>query len=212
VVENAPLEQSQLRAGVEPELVSEHLLTGPVGRERIGRPVAAVEREHQLCEQPFAVRVLAHERLELADERAVAAEGEVGLDPVLERRQAGVGDAGDLRPGERLVGEVGERVAAPQSQCRAEELARARRVAICKPLSRFFDQRLEPLAVDLSGRRQEHVAAAARLQHIAAERLAQVRDVDLDRLRRRRRWPLAPELVDQAIARDDFAAMQQQDC
>jgi hypothetical protein len=47
----------------------------------------------------------------------VAAEREVGLDPLLERGEAEFLEPSDLGLRERLVGEVRERVAAPQVQC-----------------------------------------------------------------------------------------------
>ena len=49
------------------------------------------------------------------------------------------------------------------------------------------------------------------VDHPAPERLAQVRDVALKRLGRRRRRTPAPQLVDQALAREHRAAVQHQD-
>ena len=44
-------------------------------------PAGAVEGEHQLRAELIAQGMLRDEPLELADERAVFAEGEIGLDP-----------------------------------------------------------------------------------------------------------------------------------
>ena len=60
--------------------------------------------------------MLGDERLELADELVVAPEREVRVDPELDRRQPDLLEPGDRRLGEALVGEVGERRAAPQRQ------------------------------------------------------------------------------------------------
>src|SRR5262249_1667149 len=51
-------------------------------------PTRAVEREHELAAGPLTVWVLGDQRLELADQLRVAAERDVGLDPLLERGQA----------------------------------------------------------------------------------------------------------------------------
>jgi hypothetical protein len=44
------------------------------------------------------------------------------------------------------------------------------------------------------------------------ERSAQLQDVVLDDLRGRRRRPLAPELVDDAVGRDHLVAMEEEQC
>jgi hypothetical protein len=56
------------------------------------------------------------ERFELADQLCVGAECEVGLEAFLERCEAQLLETGDLALGERLVGEVGERRAAPEGE------------------------------------------------------------------------------------------------
>src|SRR5207249_8979255 len=50
-----------------------------------------------------------------------------------------------------------------------------------------------------------------RVETVAGQRLAQLGDVDVDRLFGRGRGRLAPELVDQALARDELVRMQEQD-
>jgi hypothetical protein len=47
-------------------------------------PARAIEREHQLRAKTLAQRMLANESLELGDELRMAAEREVGLDPLAE--------------------------------------------------------------------------------------------------------------------------------
>ena len=106
----------QLLARLEPELVGELALRLAVGAERLGLPAGAIEREHQLAAQPLAQRMLGDERVELADQLRVPARGEIGVDPLLERRPAQLLEPRDLGLRERLVGEVGERRAAPQRQ------------------------------------------------------------------------------------------------
>ena len=50
-----------------------------------------------------------------------------------------------------------------------------------------------------------------RVNTVSGQRLSQLGDVDVDRLSGRRRGRLAPELVDQALARDELVRMQEQD-
>ena len=76
----------QLRAGLDADLLDQRARACAVGVERLGLPPAAVEREHALGVQALAQRLLAHQRVELADDLAVAAGGEVALDRELERR------------------------------------------------------------------------------------------------------------------------------
>src|SRR5436190_1337086 len=68
---------------------------------------------------------------------------------------------------------------------------------------------IEPVGVD-----PDAVAAVRgrdRVETVPAERLAQLGDVDVDRFFGRGRRRLAPELVDQALARDELVRMQEQD-
>ena len=113
--EDRPLELLQLDARLEPELVVQERPRPPVDLEPFGLPAAAVEREHQLRAEALAVGVLGDERLELGDERELAAERELGVDPLLDRRQPQLLEPLDLDPRERLELEVGERPSVPQS-------------------------------------------------------------------------------------------------
>jgi hypothetical protein len=113
VVEDLLLEPPQLRPPLEPELVVQPPAAGAIGGERVGLASGSVQREHQLAEEPLPVRVLGDQRLQLADQLALAAKGQIGVDPVLERRQARLLQPCDLAPRERLVRQVGERLTPP---------------------------------------------------------------------------------------------------
>ena len=89
--------------------------------------------------------MLGDDRLELSDELAVAPELEVGVDPRRERAQPQLLEAGDLRLGELLVGEVRERGPAPERERRTKALrAYGRLGASC-----LRDQPLEDREVQL---------------------------------------------------------------
>jgi len=59
--------------------------------------------------------VLGHQALELADELAVAAEREIRVDPILERREVKLLEPTDLALRPRFVRELDECRAAPES-------------------------------------------------------------------------------------------------
>ena len=194
--ENRLLEAAQLLAGLDPELLDEDATRLAVGGERVRLAPGAVERQDLLAAQPLAERVLGDERLQLARERRVAAGGEVGLDPLLQHRDAQLLEPLRLRLRPALVAEVRERRAAPE----VERLAvRAGRRELLEAA------RVDPLGVEL-----ERVAAAARRDRVASERLAQLRHVDLDDLRRRLGGRAVPELLDEPVGRHRLGRMERE--
>ena len=66
--------------------------------------------------EPLAQGMLLDQRLELADHLGMAAAREVGVDRQFDRPHAKLVQAPDLSGGERLVGDVGERLAAPERE------------------------------------------------------------------------------------------------
>ena len=163
----------------------------PIGLERLGLAAAAIQRQHPLPVQPLTQWLLGNQRLELADHLAVPTRGEVALDRQLDRRQPQLLESADLRGRERLVGQVRQRGAAPQRE-------RLTRLAV-------RDEPLEPPRVDVIGVEPQLVSAPARDDLRAAtggrQHLAQLRHVVLHHLVGARRMPVAPEGVDQAVAR-----------
>ena len=132
------LELPERRARLEPELVERRPRVA-VGLERLRLPARAVEREHELAPEPLAVRMLGDQRLELADQARVAAEREVGLDPLLERRQPELLEPAGLDPRERLLAELGQRRPAPEGERLAQQARRAAGVGV----ARLGDEPLE---------------------------------------------------------------------
>ena len=112
--------------------------------------------------------MLGDQRTELADELGVAAERKVGLDPFFEREQAQLLQARDLGDEGALVGEVGQRVAAPERKRLAQ--LRGRLAGLCS--ARFSGEPLEPREVDLAGVDLEDVAGRAGVPGLPAQRLA----------------------------------------
>src|SRR5439155_413357 len=76
-----------LDARLEPELLVQERPRPPVDVEPFRLPAAPVEREHQLCTEALAIWMLSAERLELRDERELAPERGLRVDPLLDRGQ-----------------------------------------------------------------------------------------------------------------------------
>jgi hypothetical protein len=133
---------------------------------------------------------------------------EVGVDSQLGRALAQVLEPADLGGRERLVREVGERVAAEQR----ERLAR-RPVGLTRrgrPPG-LGDEPLKAVHVDELGIDPQLIAAPAR-EDLRAPLLrhhpAQTPDVVLDHLGRARRRLLAPQTLDQPVGRDGAIRLQ----
>ena len=118
----------QSRTGLDAELGDEHRASAAVHRERLGLPSRAVERQHQLAAQPFPQGLGLDQRRQLADHLAVPAARELGLEAVLPGGEPGFLQRAEDRPGDARVGQVGQRLAAPQRERAAEDLGRGTRV------------------------------------------------------------------------------------
>src|SRR5262245_5099759 len=145
------------------------------------------------------------ERFQLANELSLAAELELGVDPLLDRSEAQLLEARDLALGEGVVGEIGERRSAPERERLGQRRRTRRRVAAVRS-----DGPLEAGEVELLGLDVEQVAGRARIQSLRREQLAQVGDIDLEGRPRRLRGALAPEAVDQRVAGNDLVRMQEE--
>ena len=187
----------------------------PVDIERLGLPAAAIERKHQLPSQPLAQRVGGDEHLELAHHLGVAPQRQIGLDPLLERGEAKFVEPRDLGLRERLVREVGERRTTPERQADAQRLGGLCRSVVGQRPPSVIEGALEAVQVELARGDLHHVPVPAREQRslriAVAERLAELRHVDLDGLGGGRRRRPTPQVVDQPLARDDLVRVQQQE-
>ena len=179
-----------------------------VGCERVRLPSAAVEPEHQLRPQRLAQRMLGHERLELADQAGMAAEGEVGVDA---RAQApgAAPPAARRRRRERLVAHVLQRRTAPELEragerppCRVVLAPGERVVALAGEL-------LEAIRVEIGVERQP-VPARPEGDRLVAEHPAQARHDDLQRVAWVHRERVAPERLDRDVRRHHPRRVEQQ--
>ena len=163
----SPARALQGGARLDAELLDEETPRLAIDLERLCLATRAVERQHELRAQPFAEGVLANERLELADELCEAAERKVGFDAPLERREAELFEAENLRLRERLVREVGERrVRARGREPRGGVALRVSGAACCASSTSCSKRRRS----SSSGVDSDQVARLLRDDHVAAER------------------------------------------
>jgi hypothetical protein len=211
------LELAQLFAGLDPELLDELAPDVAVGLERLGLPPRSVERQHQSASDPLAQGMLEGEGLELADDLPVPSQGELGIDPLLHGGEAKVLQARDVLLEGIFESQVRERSPPPQRK-RFAQLARG--PPGITGLSRdpgFGHGSLEPIEVELSVIEAKLVARRAGDEDptgaagaLGLEQVAELGDVHLERLSRRPGRALAPQRLDQPIARDDLVRVQKQ--
>ena len=168
MLQDRALERLQLGARLETQILGEGAVRRAVRVQRVRLSARSVERQHELPAQPLSERVLADEILELADELGVAPDREVGVDAGLDGGEPQPVQAGDVRLGERLVGEVGQRLAAPQRQGVAQHLGRVAGVGGPRCLQEIAEAR----DVELARLDVEDVAGRTRREPVRAEVLA----------------------------------------
>ena len=209
--EDCALELFERLARLEAELVDQRSPRTLVHGERVRLSSRAVEREHQLRAEPLPERLLRDQLLELADELAVSAEREIGVDPVFERRESKLVEADDLRLRERLPGEIGERGPAPQRERRPQAVGSGSGVTGRKRSPALLAEPNELEEVDALRLDHEPITRRRCLERAFGQQLSQLRDVDLDRVPSRFGGFLSPERVDQPVARHDVVRVEEQD-
>ncbi len=184
--EDRHLDVAQLPTRLDAQVLDEGVARGLVRGQRVRLPTRTVERDHQLSPESLPVRVACDEGLELGDVD-VAAEGELGIDAVLDRRDACLLEARHLADRESLACEVGERCLAPQRERLAEQHRGARDASLRCERAGDADHAIEAEEVDLFGVDGEDVSGGLGQQHrrlgagtaVGFQRLAQVGHVHL---------------------------------
>ena len=110
------LQPPQLAARLDADLLDQHCARLAVGLEGLRLAPAAVQREHAPGVQLLAQRVLVDQRVELADHLAVPAGARSASIASSARAQPQLLESPDLGARERLVGHVGQCLAAPQRE------------------------------------------------------------------------------------------------
>jgi hypothetical protein len=187
--------------------------------ERLGLPAAAVQRQHPSRPEPLPQRVLPRKSLELTDQFTVPARRQLGVDPVLLRVHPELVETGRLRPGERLIGELGQRRASPQRQ-RLGQLRRrgGARIPVAQGDPSLGGELLEATGVHLVLVDVEQVARWAREDQAAGragspprlEGRPEAGDVVLQGRRGVGRRPIAPDDVDEPVERHHLVGVDQE--
>ena len=153
--------------------------------------------------------MLGDQRLELADHLVVAAEPEVGLDPVLVRDESQLLEPRDRALGEGLVAQVRQSGPAPEGEPLGQQVGGLAERAPAQRSVSLFGEPLEAFRVQLV-RIDAQPVRGALPRHAIVHDLAQLRDVDLERVRRRGRRLVAPEVFDQQLGRDGLVPAHEQ--
>ena len=209
------LEFLETRSGLDPELLAERPPRAPVRFQRLCLTAAVVESEHQLSTHALAEGVGGDQGLELGDERVLAPEGEIRVDPCFERGQAKLLETGDLGLCERLEREVCEGPRpAPERKGIPKRRRGLLRLAARELAPAAFQLRLEAMDVELVRRNLDHIASGVREQELLAvtphEEAPQPREVDAQGRVDRRRGGVSPQLFDEALARDGLVDVHEQ--
>src|SRR6266508_1456153 len=147
------------------------------------------------------------EALQLRNKLGMVSQREVRLDPLLECAESLLLQACALPPGKADRVELGQRSAAPEGERLSQLLRGPGR--LLHP--RLRDQPLEALQVELAFLHPNQVAGRLGHDHVAAEGLAQLRDMNLNGCRGGLWRLVAPKLVDQAVTGDDLVRVQEQE-
>ena len=156
--------------------------------------------------------MLAHKHVQLAERALVPPEGEIAVDAIHQRRQPQLVELRHLVSSARLELEPGERRATPERQRLPETLGGGFELSLRDVLARARHEALHAARVNGVRLDVQPIAAVRGRDRIvtgATERLAQLREIDVDRLARGRRRRLTPEVVDQAVARDELVGVQE---
>jgi hypothetical protein len=195
VTENRELQPPKLGPGVDAELLGQ-VRPGPAEDvQRLARPAAPVQRQHQLPDQPFPGRVGVDEAQQLLDDVPMPAQLEQGIHPILDRDQARLLDTRGEHVARPIRSHVGHDRAPPQAQRLVEHL-QARPVV--GRLPGLCDQGEKPVHVDLHRVAAEEVSGPVRLD-LHGQPGTQVGDGNPDRVRSGARRGLGPDHADQPV-------------
>jgi hypothetical protein len=154
--------------------------------------------------------MLGDQRPELADDLALMPERELGLEAELDRCKAKLLETRALVPGERLR-ELRQRRASPEGERVTQPHGRALRIVLLERSATVGDCALEPGEVELVLVHLDRVTRLPCVHSRLGQRLAQLRDLDLHHLVGGLGHVLAPERVDELVARDRAVRAQEQD-
>ena len=202
------LELLERRPRLEPELLHEASPRRAIHLERLRLASASVERQHAESLEPLAEGVLARQRLELAHELGRTRTREIRFDAPLERDEPKLVETSGRRVQHVTLGDVGQCVTRPFRERLPKSVGGDGGPLLLERACTLGRQALEPMQIEGVALHVDRVAGLSRLDDVAPERLAELRDVSLDDVRSRRRRVVAPQAVDQACRRHNLAGME----
>jgi hypothetical protein len=193
----------QLSAWLKPNLLTQHLPGALIGLERIRLPTVPVEGKHELAVGTLAQWLCCDQLFELGYQHGAAPSGQVGVDPILQDREACFFKLTGSVLRERLVAKIREGRAPPDRK----RVAKKPRIAL---RATFLRELLEAVQVELALLEAKAVPGRLSYEPVLSERSSQLGDGVLENLRGYRRWLLSPKRVDQAVARHELVGMQEE--
>ena len=116
LAEDRLFELLECRAGLDAELLDENRACRAVDAERFVLATRAVQGKHQLRLRSFGKRLLGDHPSKFGDHELVPAEGEIGIDPIAERRPAELVEPLRLVPELARSADAGQRRPSPESE------------------------------------------------------------------------------------------------
>ncbi len=164
--ENRLMQVAQRRTRFDPELRTEEPTHGIECPQRLGLPATAVQRQDAKTTESFTERMEGEQTIELGDGRGMTTACQIGVDPRLDRPDAGIAQPGRFGLQSEAHLDIGEGLATPQieriAQCRRRRGWAAARHLECGP----FHQRGEPIGVDLFRRHRQSITTAFEYKHV----------------------------------------------
>ena len=198
------LQRHQVGARVQAQLLGQDP-AGPVeGAQRLALPARLVLGQRQEHPPVLTQRFLGHPRLRLGEDRSGSARQSHRVQAQLLGLQPELFQPRGLDPSRLPPVEVDQCPSPPQTQRLAHHVGRPIGLAQRQQLPGASQVPLEPARVDLVGRQHEAVPVRPGLDRGRTQRLAQLHQASLQRLRPRRRHLLAPPGVGQRLRGHDL--------
>ena len=202
----------QRRSRFDAEPVYQRSVYGLEHSQRFGGASAAGQREHQGAVEGLGQRMVADQAAQLRNQLVARAQLQLGLDTALQGLHPQL-----LQPRQPLVGQrparqVGQRLTAPQAQCRPVPPRRLGPATVARGLPTGDAVLGEDLHVQFARRQLDQIARRHRPDPLPAlgETLPQPGHLVVQRGGRRGRLLVAPQVLHQPISRHDRVRMQQQ--
>ena len=103
-----------MAATARSQVLDEHRPSAIERPQRLALSTRTVQRQHVVASKCLSKRVLLGQRLQLADQLAMSAHGQIGFDPSFERCQTELLEPGDLCRKRPSVLNIGVRIPTPE--------------------------------------------------------------------------------------------------